>query len=228
MQTVFAPPAPVLLPVAASEAFFPVRGVFCVGLYYAAHAREMGHDPLREPPFFFQKNPDNLLPAGQDFPYPACSADVHFEVELVVALKAGGENIALTQAPDCIFGHAVGIDFTRRDLQAEAKKAGKPWAAAKAFEQSAPISTIVPVDAFAPAPDARIWLTQNEVLRQEGHLSDMTWSVPEIIVELSKLFRLAPGDLIMTGTPSGVGPVARGDVVACGIDGLPALQVTVA
>ncbi|OQP88363.1 5-carboxymethyl-2-hydroxymuconate isomerase [Rhizobium rhizosphaerae] len=228
MQTVFAPPAPVLLPVAGSQALFPVRRIYCVGRNYAAHAREMGSDPTREPPFFFQKNPDNALPAGQDFPYPACSSDVHFEVELVVALKDGGENIAPDDANGCIFGHAVGIDFTRRDLQAEAKKAGKPWAAAKSFEQSAPIGPIVPLDAVSPSPEARIWLSQNDILRQEGHLSDMTWSVPEIIVELSKLFRLAAGDLIMTGTPSGVGPVVRGDVVTCCIDGLPELTVTVA
>ncbi|OLP61468.1 5-carboxymethyl-2-hydroxymuconate isomerase [Xaviernesmea oryzae] len=228
MQTVFPPAAPVLLPIAGSPLAFPVRRVYCVGRNYAAHAREMGQDPTREPPFFFQKNPDNCLLEGTAFPYPGHSQDVQFEVELVVALKDGGSDISVADANSKIFGYAIGIDFTRRDLQADAKKAGKPWAAAKAFEASAPIGPIVAAETLALDPKARIWLSQNGTLRQEGHLEDMTWTVPEVIAELSKLFRLAPGDLIMTGTPAGVGPVARGDVIACGIDGLPDFTVTVA
>lgn len=220
--------APVLLPIADSDQTFPVRRVYCVGRNYAAHAIEMGHDPDRELPFFFQKNPDNLITAGTDFPYPPHSVDVHHEVELVVALKRGGSDITLADAVDCIYGYATGIDFTRRDLQAQAKAAGKPWAAAKAFEHSAPISPLVPADVVGHPTNGVIWLAINGERRQEGNLDQMIWKVPEIIVELSKLFTLAPGDIIMTGTPSGVGAVSRGDIVSCGIDGIPSLTVAVA
>jgi fumarylpyruvate hydrolase len=227
METIIPPPLPVLLPISGSLVGFPVRRVYCVGRNYAAHAIEMGHDPDREPPFFFQKNPDNLLAAGSAFPYPPLTADVHHEVELVVALKRGGTDIAVEDALDCVYGYAVGIDFTRRDLQAEAKKAGKPWAAAKAFEHSAPISAITPAEAIGHPVNGNIWLKVNGELRQQGDLDQMIWKVPEIIAELSKLFTLAPGDVIMTGTPSGVGAVARGDEVTCGVDGVAALAVHV-
>lgn len=227
METVIPPSPPVLLPVAGSRASFPVRRVYCVGRNYAAHAREMGHDPDREPPFFFQKNADDLLPPGKDFPYPPRSSDVHHEVELVVALRSGGTDIPLEAALDHVYGYGVGIDFTRRDLQAEAKKAGKPWTAAKAFAHSAPISALVPATTIGHPVNGGIWLKVNGEMRQGGDLAQMIWSVPEIVAELSRLFTLAPGDVIMTGTPSGVGPVARGDLVTCGVDGVAVLTVQV-
>ncbi|WP_349434675.1 fumarylacetoacetate hydrolase family protein [Pararhizobium sp. A13] len=227
MTTVIPLPAPVLLPVANSDRAFPVRRVYCVGRNYAAHAIEMGHDPDREPPFFFQKNPDNLTVQRAEFPYPPLSADVHHEVELVVVLKNGGVNIAAGDALDCVYGYAVGIDFTRRDLQAEAKAAGKPWAAAKAFEHSAPVSEIVPAETIGHPAAGNIWLAVNGDRKQQGDLNQMIWKVAEIITELSKLFTLSAGDVIMTGTPSGVGPVSRGDVISCGVDGVATLTVTV-
>jgi fumarylpyruvate hydrolase len=226
MNTVIPLPAPVLLPVAGSDLTFPVRRVYCVGRNYAAHAIEMGHDPDREPPFFFQKNPDNLA-ASAEFPYPPLSADVHHEVELVVMLKKGGDNIGTADALDCVYGYAVGIDFTRRDLQAQAKASGKPWEAAKAFEHSAPVSQIVPAETIGHPADGNIWLAVNGNRKQQGDLNQMIWKVPEIIAELSTLFTLAAGDVIMTGTPSGVGAVSRGDVVSCGIDAIATLTVTV-
>ncbi|MCV9960804.1 fumarylacetoacetate hydrolase family protein [Pararhizobium sp. BT-229] len=227
MTTVIPLPAPVLLPVAHSDQTFPVRRVYCVGRNYAAHAIEMGHDPSREPPFFFQKNPDNLVPQGAEFPYPPLSSDVHHEVELVVVLKKGCSAIDVSDALDCVYGYAVGIDFTRRDLQAQAKTAGKPWEAAKAFEHSAPVSTIVPAQVIGHPANGNIWLKVNNDLKQQGDLNQMIWKVPEIIAELSKLFRLDAGDVIMTGTPSGVGAVSRGDEVSCGIDGVATLTLTV-
>jgi len=227
MTTVIPLPAPVLLPVAKSDRAFPVRRVYCVGRNYAAHAIEMGHDPDREPPFFFQKNPDNLTAQQAEFPYPPLSSDVHHEVELVVVLKKGGDNVDTGDALDCVYGYAVGIDFTRRDLQAEAKAAGKPWAAAKAFEHSAPVSEIVPAETIGHPANGNIWLTVNGDRKQQGDLNQMIWKVPEIIAELSKLFTLAAGDVIMTGTPSGVGSVSRGDVISCGIDGVATLTITV-
>ncbi|AWI57472.1 fumarylacetoacetate hydrolase family protein [Sinorhizobium fredii] len=227
METVIPPSLPVLLPIFESPVGFPVRRVYCVGRNYAAHAREMGHDPDREPPFFFQKNADNLLPPGQDFPYPPLSSDVHHEVELVVALRHGGANIPVAEAIAHVYGYGVGIDFTRRDLQAQAKEAGRPWTAAKAFEHSAPISAIAPATAVGHPTNGNIWLKVNGETRQQGDLAQMIWTVPEIIAELSRLFTLAPGDIIMTGTPAGVGAVQRGDVVTCGIDGIAALSVKV-
>ncbi|OAP42688.1 5-carboxymethyl-2-hydroxymuconate isomerase [Sinorhizobium glycinis] len=227
METVIPPSPPVLLPISESLVGFPVRRVYCVGRNYAAHAREMGHDPEREPPFFFQKNADNLLPPGQDFPYPPLSEDVHHEVELVVALRNGGANIPVEEAIGHVYGYGVGIDFTRRDLQAQAKEAGRPWTAAKAFEHSAPISAIAPAKAVGHPTSGNIWLKVNGETRQLGDLAEMIWTVPEIIAELSRLFTLAPGDIIMTGTPSGVGAVERGDVVTCGVDGVAVLSVKV-
>ncbi|WP_454849733.1 fumarylacetoacetate hydrolase family protein [Rhizobium binxianense] len=226
--TVIPLPQPVLLPVEGTSARFPVRRVYCVGRNYADHAIEMGHDPSREPPFFFQKNADNLLPPGRDFPYPPLSNDVHFEVECVLALKSGGANIPAEKALDCIYGYAVGIDFTRRDLQAEQKKLGRPWEVAKAFEYSAPVSAIVPAERLGHVNAGRIWLDHNGRNVQNGDLNQMIWKVPEIIAELSKLFILAPGDVIMTGTPAGVGAVRKGDRVECGIDGVATLSVAVA
>lgn len=227
METIIPPAPPVLLPIAASAAAFPVRRVYCVGRNYADHAREMGHDPDREPPFFFQKNADNLLLPEKDFPYPPRSADVHHEVELVVALRSGGADIRTEDALEHVYGYAVGIDFTRRDLQAEAKRAGRPWTAAKAFEHSAPISALAPATAIGHPASGGIWLKINGEIRQQGDLAQMIWTVPEIVAELSRLFTLAPGDVIMTGTPAGVGAVMRGDIVTCGVDGVASLSVKV-
>lgn len=221
-------PAPplTLLPVKGSSATFPVRRVYCVGRNYADHAIEMGHDPSREPPFFFQKNPQNLVTDGR-FPYPPLSEDVHFEVELVMALKAGGDNIALSDALDCVWGYGVGIDFTRRDLQAAIKKAGRPWEAAKAFEASAPVSALVPVETTGHPHTGAISLDVNGERKQTGDMAQMIWKLPEIIVELSKLFTLAAGDIIMTGTPAGVGPIVRGDRITCAAEGVAEFSVTV-
>lgn len=226
--TVIPVPQPVLLPIEGSSDVFPVRRVYCVGRNYADHAIEMGHDPSREPPFFFQKNADNLLPPGKPFPYPPLSNDVHYEAECVLVLKSGGQDIPVEKALDCIYGYAVGIDFTRRDLQAEAKKLGRPWEVAKAFEYSAPVSAIVPASRLGHPDAGRIWLDHNGKRVQDGNLNQMIWKVPEIIAELSKLFILAPGDVIMTGTPAGVGAVKKGDRVECGIDGIATLSVSVA
>ncbi len=205
---------------------FPVRRVYCIGRNFAAHAIEMGHDPDREPPFFFQKNPDSLDASGR-FPYPGQSKDVHHEVELLIALRSGGSDIPVGQALDHVWGYGLCLDMTRRDLQAQAKKAGRPWEIGKAFEQSAPVGPVVPV-AQAGHPDAgRIALTVNGDLRQEGDLNQMIWKVPEMIAYLSRYFTLAPGDVILGGTPAGVGPVAPGDTMVASIDGLGALTVTV-
>jgi len=227
-ETVIPAPKLVTLPVAGTDSVFPVRRVYCVGRNYADHAIEMGHDPSREPPFFFQKNADNLLPAGQDFPYPSLSSNVHYEVEFVVALKHGGANIAVEDALDCVWGYAVGIDMTRRDVQDVAKKMSRPWEAAKAFEASAPVSALVAATNAGHLDQGAIWLDVNGTRRQSGDLNQMIWKVPEIIAELSKLFVLAPGDVIMTGTPAGVGGVVAGDVMECGVDGIGTLTVKVA
>ena len=218
-----APPI-VSLPVAGTEAGFPVRRVYCIGRNYAAHAIEMGHDPDREPPFFFQKNPDNLDPSGE-FPYPPHSSDVHYEVEMAVALKTGGENIALENALEHIFGYGVSIDMTRRDLQGEAKKLGRPWEIGKAFERSAPIGLIHPVTDIGHPDHGRIELLVNGELRQEGDLNQMIWKVPEMISHLSEYFILAPGDVILSGTPAGVGPINKGDSIEASVEGVGSLSV---
>ncbi len=214
MSFAFAPAPTVSLLIAGSSARFPVRRVYCVGRNYAEHVREMGGEVGRDPPFFFMKPADALVTDGR-FPYPGSSSDVHHEVELVVALGPGAT----------IFGHAVGLDMTRRDLQAAAKKLGRPWEVAKGFDHSAPIGAIVPAgEALA---SGAITLDVNGARRQAGDLSEMIWSVPEIIAELGRLFTLQPGDLIFTGTPSGVGPVARGDRLDAEIAGVGSLHVEV-
>ncbi|AXQ94589.1 fumarylacetoacetate hydrolase family protein [Cereibacter azotoformans] len=223
---VFAPPAVPCLPVVGTDAMFPVRRVFCIGRNYAAHAVEMGGDPDREPPFFFQKNPDNLDPSGR-FPYPPESSDVHHEVELAVMLGSGGTDIPVDEAMRHVWGYAVALDMTRRDRQAEAKKAGRPWEVGKAFEHSAPVGPVHPASATGHPQAGRIALTVNGELRQEGDLNQMIWKVPEMIAVLSRHFALAAGDVILTGTPAGVGAVVRGDVMEAHIDGLGALRVEV-
>ena len=224
--TVIPAPEPLLLDVEGETEQFPVRRIYCVGRNYADHAIEMGHDPSREAPFFFQKNADNMY-NGETFPYPSSSTNVHYEVELVMALAGGGADIAVSDALSKVYGYAVGIDFTRRDLQDVAKKMSRPWEAAKAFEKSAPVSAIVPTAKLDHPQAGTVWLDVNGTRKQSGDLNQMIWKLPEIISELSKLFVLAPGDVIMTGTPAGVGPVVKGDRVECGIDGVGTLSLTV-
>ncbi len=219
-------PPVVALPVAGSAARFPVRRVYCIGRNYAAHAVEMGGDPDREPPFFFQKNPDNLDPSGE-FPYPPHSSDVHHEVEMAVALKSGGTNVSLARALDHVFGYGVSIDMTRRDRQGQAKKAGRPWEIGKAFERSAPVGPIHPVAEIGHPDHGRIELKVNGETRQEGDLNQMIWKVPEMVSHLSEYFELAPGDIILSGTPAGVGPVVKGDRIEASIEGLGSISVAV-
>lgn len=228
-QSAFAvpPPAITVIPVLGTDSVFPVRRIYCVGRNYAAHAVEMGHDPDKEPPFFFQKNPNNIVLDGQPFPYPTRSSDVHFEVELVIALKGGGNDIAQDEAMDKVFGYSVGLDMTRRDLQSDAKELRRSWEAGKAFEASAPCGPIVPVSEIGHLDAGEIWVDVNGERRQTGDLNQMIWKTPEIIAHLSGLFELAPGDLIFSGTPAGVGSVVRGDAMHCHIDGLPEMIVKV-
>lgn len=223
------PPSPVpALPIRGSTALFPVHRIYCVGRNFADHAIEMGHDPDKEPPFFFQKNPDTVVLPGNPFPYPAASRDVHHEVELVVALRSGGTDIPVERALDCVYGYAVGLDMTRRDLQAEAKKHGRPWETAKAFEQSAPCGPVHTAAEIGHPGEGTIRLTINGTTRQDGNLNQMIWKVPEMIAYLSRLFTLKPGDLIFAGTPAGVGAVAKGDTMIAHIDGFDEVRFTVA
>ena len=226
MDFVFAPLGQVSIPVAISKAMFPVHRVYCVGRNYAAHAIEMGGDPNREPPFFFQKNPDNLVLDGK-FPYPSASKDVHHEIEMVVALKSGGTDIPLDRALDCVFGYGVGLDMTRRDLQGIAKEAGRPWEVGKAFECSGPCTVLSPASQIGHPAQGAIWLDVNGKRKQTGDLNQMIWKVPEMISYLSGLFYLRPGDVIFSGTPSGVGAVSRGDALHGHIDGIGDLDVRV-
>ncbi len=219
-------PPVVALPIKGSDQLFPVRRVYCIGRNYAAHAIEMGHDPDREPPFFFQKNPDNLDPSGE-FPYPPHSSDVHHEVEMAVMLKSGGANIAQEDALDHVFGYALSLDMTRRDLQGAQKKLGRPWEIGKAFERSAPVGPIHPVSEVGHPSDGTISLHVNGALRQSGDLNQMIWKVPEMIAYLSDYFTLAAGDVILSGTPAGVGPVARGDELVLNADGFGQMTVRV-
>ena len=226
MTHVIDTPPRMSLPVAGTDDTFPVRRVYCIGRNYAAHAIEMGHNPDREPPFFFQKNPDNLDPSGV-FPYPPKSSDVHHEAELAGMLKSGGVGIAPEAALSCVFGYAPALDMTRRDLQGAAKAAGRPWEIGKAFERSAPVGPIHPVAAVGHLERGPITLSVNGTLRQDGDLAQMIWKVPEMIAYLSEFFELAAGDVILSGTPAGVGPVERGDTLVVRIAGLPELTVRV-
>ena len=212
---------------AGSGAPFPVRRIYCVGRNYLDHIRETAGADEREPPFFFQKPTDALLPNGGVFPYPPRSENVHHEIELVVAIGRGGAKISIEQAHDHVFGYGVGLDMTRRDLQGLAKEMRRPWEAGKAFDHSAPCSAIVPASGIGHPMRGAIWLRVNGEMRQEGDLADQIWSVPETIAHLSTLFELVPGDLIFTGTPSGVGPVTGGDRLHGGIEGIGELEITV-
>ncbi|MFC0339572.1 fumarylacetoacetate hydrolase family protein [Paracoccus niistensis] len=224
---VFVPEPTPTIPVAGSDKLFPVRRIYCVGRNFAEHAIEMGHDPDKEPPFFFQKNPDSIVPPGKDFPYPTETSDVHHEIELVVALKSGGTDIPLDKALDCVFGYGVGLDMTRRDLQGAAKKMGRPWETGKSFEASAPCSAIHPVSEVGHPTQGAIRVAVNGETRQEGDLNQMIWKVPEMISYLSRLFELRPGDVIFAGTPAGVGAVVRGDVMTGHVEGVDDITVKV-
>ena len=215
------------LPIQDSDKRFPVGRIFCVGRNYAEHAREMGHNPDREPPFFFMKPNTALVSDGGPFPYPGLTSDVHHEIELVVALATGGSNIVASDALGHVYGYAVGLDMTRRDLQGQAKKLGRPWDTGKAFDHSAPCSAVAPAAAVGVPAAGIISLSVNGVARQQGDLADLIWSVPETIAFLSTLFTLQPGDLIFTGTPAGVGPVARGDTLVGMVAGVGELRVAV-
>ncbi len=237
MDYVIAPAPVVAVPIAESvdaastRACFPVRRIYCVGRNYAAHAREMGHDPDREPPFFFSKPADALVYVAPgaigEFPYPTRTGDVHHEMELVVAIGRAGRDIPVDQALEHVYGYALGLDMTRRDLQAEAKKMGRPWDVAKGFDHSAPLGPIHPVSRVGHIERGAIWLQVNGVERQRSDISQLTWSTAETIAHLSTLFALQPGDLIFTGTPEGVAAVARGDVMTGGIEGLGTFDVRV-
>ena len=231
MNFVFEPEPRVTVPVAGSDALFPVRRIYCVGRNYAAHAREMGFDPDREPPFFFCK-PDNaivVVPRGQtvSITYPSQSSDFQHEIELVVAIGKAGRDILVEQANDHVYGYAVGLDMTRRDLQLRARDKGRPWELGKAFDESAPIGPIVPVAAFGHPANGAVWVQVDGADRQRSDIAKLIWSVPEVIANLSTFFELRPGDLIYTGTPEGVGKVERGQTMVGGIDGLGELRVAV-
>jgi fumarylpyruvate hydrolase len=224
-MTQYVVPAPLVsaVPVEGTDSLFPVRRILCVGRNYAAHRREMGGDD-REPPFFFAKPADAIVPPPHDVvPYPSMTANLHHEIELVVAVGAGGADVSVDEAHKLIWGYAVGVDLTRRDLQNAAKDKGHPWDSGKGFDASAPISTIRPV-ALCGDPQGRIQISVNGAVKQDGSLSDMIWNVPEIIAQASKLWRLEPGDLIYTGTPEGVGPLVRGDHVSGSIEDVGALE----
>jgi fumarylpyruvate hydrolase len=218
-------PAPTTVPVAGTDAVFPIARVYCVGRNYAEHSIEMGHDPDRELPFFFMKPADAVVPPGR-LPFPTQTQELHHEIELVVALGEGGRDIPVERALELVFGYAVGLDMTRRDIQAEAKKAGRPWDMAKGFDQSAPTSPIRAVDEIGHPTSGAVWLRINGEPRQEGDLDQQIWKVPETIGYLSTLVELRPGDLIMTGTPKGVGPVEPGDSLEGHIDGVGDLSVS--
>ena len=226
MGYLFDPPPQPTLPVEGESALFPVHRIYCVGRNYAEHTREMGHDPDKEPPFFFQKNPDNLDTSGA-FPYPAKSSDVHHEAEMLVALKSGGTDIPVASALDHVYGYALCLDMTRRDLQGEAKKLGRPWEIGKAFERSAPVGPIHTVAEVGHPDEGAVVLKVNGDLRQEGNLNQLIWKVPEMISYLSEYFELKPGDVILSGTPAGVNAVVPGDTMVLEVEGLGSMTVKV-
>jgi fumarylpyruvate hydrolase len=219
---------PITLPVAESNAAFPVGRIYCVGRNYAEHAREMGHDPDREPPFFFMKPADAIVMSGATIPYPQVTKDLHHEIEMVVAIGKGGADIPVEKALDHVFGYGVGLDMTRRDIQGEAKKMGRPWEMGKAFDNSAPCTPLKTVAMVGHPDKGAVWLKVNGKVTQKGDLAEMIWNVPETISYLSKLITLRPGDIIMSGTPAGVGPVKAGDKLEGHVDGVGDLTISYA
>ncbi|MEH2561532.1 fumarylacetoacetate hydrolase family protein [Bradyrhizobium sp. AZCC 2289] len=224
---VFDPPIPPTVAVAGEPGRFPVRRIFCVGRNYAAHAREMGKDPDREPPFFFTKPADAVVDNGTTVPYPPETGNFQYEIELVVAIGREGFDVSREAALDLVFGYGVGIDLTRRDLQLEARNKGRPWDWGKAFDQSAPIAPLHRVNGGWHPAAGRIWLAVNGAVKQDADLAELIWPVPDIISILSRSMDLKPGDLIMTGTPARVGAIVAGDKVIGGIDGLGEIDITV-
>jgi fumarylpyruvate hydrolase len=231
MALVVPAPEPVLLPIAGSGDRFPVRRVYCVGRNYAAHAHEMGFDPDRDPPFYFAKPADALPPVAHDatleLPYPTLTQNYHYEAELVAAIGKGGLNIAVEDALSHVWGYAVGLEMTRRDLQIGMREKGRPWEIGKVFDASAPIGPLYPAATVPGVHQARIWLTVNGTTKQDSTTSHLIWSVAETIAELSRYFRLEPGDLVYTGTPEGVGAVVAGDLMELGIDELGMIRARV-
>lgn len=219
-------PAP-SLPVRGRIERFPIRRIYCVGRNYAAHAREMGKDPNREPPFFFQKPADAIFEDGGVMPYPPQTHNLHHEIEWVVAIGQGGRNIDAARALEHVYGYSVGIDFTRRDLQNAAKDLGRPWEWGKSFDHSAPCAAIVPASDIGHPARGRIWLAVNGVIRQQADIGELIWSVPEVIAEISSSMSLAPGDLIFTGTPAGVAAVVPGDRLEGGVEGVGEFRLVV-
>jgi fumarylpyruvate hydrolase len=224
---VITPPPQPAIAAAGTDKTFPVRRIWCVGRNYEEHIREMGQD-VRDPTFFFAKPADAIVPDGAKVPYPPLTKDMHHEVELVVALKSGGRNIPLSKALDCIYGYGVGIDLTRRDLQIASRDMKRPWEIGKAFDASAPCGALQPASKIGHPSKGRIALKANGKVRQEGDLAQMIWNVPEIIVKLSEMVELAAGDIIMTGTPSGVAATVPGDKLECEVEGVGRLTVTIA
>ena len=225
---VLAPPPVASVAVAGTDDRFPVRRIFCVGRNYAAHAREMGRDPDREPPFLFMKPADAVVDDGSTIPYPPQTSNFHYEIELVVAIAVGGTDIPVETALEHIYGYGIGIDLTRRDLQLQARDLGRPWDWGKGFDHSAPVAPLLPVQLSGHPASDRIWLAVNGAVKQQATLAEMIWSVPEIIAFISQSMTLKPGDLIMTGTPAGVGPVVPGDVITGGIDSLGEIRLAIA
>jgi fumarylpyruvate hydrolase len=226
MSYLFAPSIPAVAIKGRSD-LFPVHRIYCVGRNYADHVREMGGNPDREPPIFFAKPADAVVPNNARIPYPSRTKNFHHEIELVIAIGKGGRDIAVAQALEHVFGYAVGNDLTRRDLQSEAKDNGRPWDTSKGFDRSAVLSAITPAAQSGHLRSGRIWLKVNGQMRQQADLSELIWSVPEVIAELSTFFELQPGDLIYTGTPAGVGALKKGDRIEGGIDGLDELSTTI-
>jgi len=227
MSYVVAPPAVISIPVTGGGEF-PVRRVICVGRNYEAHAREMGKDPTREPPFFFTKPADAIVPDGSAVPYPPETKNLHYEMELVVVIGKDGFEIAEASALDHVYGYAVGIDLTRRDLQFAARDLGRPWDWGKAFDNSAPISAIQPASKIGHPAKGRIWLSVNGAIKQDADIADLIWNVKEIVSICSRSIRLKAGDVVMTGTPAGVGPIVTGDKVEGGVDGVGTIAITIA
>jgi len=231
MSYVFPPEAPVALSVVGSTDLFPVRRVYCVGRNYAAHAREMGFDPDREPPFFFCKPDNAVVPVGYgetlDLEYPPETSNYHYEAELVAVIGKSGDDIPLEQALDHVWGYAVGLDMTRRDLQMKMREMGRPWEIGKAFDRSAPIGPVHPASAVGHFEQGGIWLTVNGASKQKSDITHLIWSVAETVAYLSRFFRLEPGDVIFTGTPEGVGAVKKGDLIAVGVERLGELHVKI-
>ena len=227
MSYAFTPARAPTVAIAGDDALFPVHRIYCVGRNYAAHAREMGAEPEREPPFFFTKPADAVVASGSAIPYPPATENLHHEIELVVGLGEGGAAIDEAKALDCVFGYGVGIDLTRRDLQLAAREKGRPWDTGKAFDRSAPIAPLHRVQEVGHPAAGAIWLAVNGEVRQKGDIGDLIWNVAEVIAVLSRQFELRPGDLIFTGTPAGVGPLVAGDEVTGGIEGLSEIAVVI-